>query len=521
MENCGGWSSQSCPKFLHHPSLPTASSYLCSMKQPLLKLCLLLLLTPLFFTACRPDIEGDPDQNRPPETHTVADTIAREGEQRFTSQIEIQWWGDDPDGYITGYLLSLDGGPWIFTESQDTVLTVSIPEGQDTFNFNFRVKAVDNLGQEDPTPAEITYPVQNSAPSISFVYSDASPSRNPVRTYPVLKFTWNANDPDGFANIDHLELYLNDTTATPVIVPPDFTTATLVATDPSAPVSEMEVLVGVQDQPLPDLLQGLRTNDSNRVYIRVVDEVGATSPFIASDPIYVLPVTSDLLLVNAYRTGAQTQEDFYVDNFQQIGITSFDVLNVNLVEDDNYVMLAPDNPTQARMFELWDVIAWFGGDAPSTLPLAQKTLGRFFDADGQIFMATSFSSALEDQATFLEFTPVDSLVNPPQGAQFRLASGAQIDALQPGWPALEADRIVSSARPYFPEGGTVPLYEAEVTVTGGGLPYIWQGQDLVMVKRVEAGRTSFIFSSLELHNLNGQGNIQELFRQIFITEFNL
>ena len=56
-----------------------------------------LILLVAFAAGCKTSFTGDELPNEPPETYTVVDTIIRVGEDRLNSQVEIRWWGDDPD----------------------------------------------------------------------------------------------------------------------------------------------------------------------------------------------------------------------------------------------------------------------------------------------------------------------------------------------------------------------------------------------------------------------------------------
>ncbi|MEX0966223.1 MAG: hypothetical protein WD077_03230 [Bacteroidia bacterium] len=482
---------------------------------------LLILLLIGIFSSCKDDIAGSPTANIPPETYTVADTIVRVGSDRFTSRITVRWWGDDPDGYLAGFEISQDGGPWSFTTRQDSVFLVEIPPGQDTFDFILHVRAIDNDGVQDPTPAIIAYPVKNSAPLVAFQYSGGSPARNPVKTFPVIKYFWEATDPDGFANIDHFELYLNDTTSAPFIIDAVFSSATLKAVNPEAALTDVEVLTGSSLIPEPGTMPGLRTNDSNVLYIRAVDQVGATSPLISSYSIYVKRVVSKVLLVNAYSTNLQQREDFYLNHLGATGISNVDTLRVSEVVAGNYTSLAADNPTQEMIFALFDVLIWFGSEATTSLPMAQRTTDQFFNAGGKMFIATNYSSAIEEQANFLDFTPIDSLVEPPAGSQFRLANDARIIPVLTGWPELKSVQILSSARPFYEAANTTAIYTAEITQSSSSGANIWPGHSTIMAKRPASGQSNFIISSLELHNLDGNGNMQQFFQRLFVDEFGL
>ncbi len=79
----------------------------------------------LIFSACKTSFQGESNPNLPPETFTIADTIIRSGDDRLTSQVHAEWWGNDADGYVSGYEFTFDsiinaGTIWHFTISQDS-----------------------------------------------------------------------------------------------------------------------------------------------------------------------------------------------------------------------------------------------------------------------------------------------------------------------------------------------------------------------------------------------------------------
>src|SRR5215212_2966517 len=150
---------------------------------------------------CKKDFDGSAKENLAPETYVVTDTIVRPGSDRFPSQVEIQWWGSDPDGYITGYEVRINGGAWETTTKQDSLFTLIIPGTSDTFDFSFEVRAIDNKGKTDESPARLFYPVKNTAPTVNFYVPTTTPSRNPDRSFPALRFQWQANDLDGISSL--------------------------------------------------------------------------------------------------------------------------------------------------------------------------------------------------------------------------------------------------------------------------------------------------------------------------------
>ena len=179
-------------------------------------ICLLALVA--FFSACSENLVDNPNPNQPPETFI---SVFTENDLNPTiSRQTINWWGDDPDGIVVGFIYTFDANAadvtewsesnpvagWTFTtERQETfVLTLS---GTDT-TFALRVKAVDDEGAADPTAATQDYAIVNSRPSVEFVLQTDVPET----TFTVANFTWRGSDLDGDDTIAKFQYVLDDTT---------------------------------------------------------------------------------------------------------------------------------------------------------------------------------------------------------------------------------------------------------------------------------------------------------------------
>jgi hypothetical protein len=472
------------------------------------------------FHACKDNISGDMIPNRHPETYTIVDSIIRYGNDRFKSQIEIHWWGDDPDGYVQGYEISFDKMVWIHTQRQDSVFIVKIPEGKDTFDFSFYVRAVDNAGMRDPTPAEILYPVKNSPPTIAFQYPDFVPKRIPKKSFPVLKFSWEAQDPDGVENISHYELFLNDTLQEALIIEAHYSSVIIQADNFNTAIVPATVYKGAVMNQHARMLPNMLLNDTNQLIIRAVDLVGEKSDFAFSNPIFVRKPESKTLLINTYSYSVQQFEDFYTSNMNIAGIHNYEITRLNEIIENTYTELAPDNITQAMIFDLFDVLIWFGKDAAYTLSLAQRTTDNFISKGGKMFIAVELSSSMEPQANYLNFTPIDSLVEPPANKQFILSTDSLLLPVNTAWPQLKASQIINPTRPFYQELASEDVYNARIIEAGTTLE-LWKGKSTLMAMRKNQGQCVFFISSVELHKINGNGNIDLFFRKLFIDEFGL
>jgi len=157
------------------------------------------------------------DRNRPPRTFIVAAPVdsSRSGQDASVSyRIHLYWRGEDPDGYVVGYLWAFDDSSitnFHYTTKTDSVFEVTVNDSADIINgtrlaltskyHTFFIRAVDNLGKPDPNLAvfnRTTYKATTIRPSVQLV--GALPSGIGVDTLSdgaPFKVCWTGSDPDG------------------------------------------------------------------------------------------------------------------------------------------------------------------------------------------------------------------------------------------------------------------------------------------------------------------------------------
>lgn len=478
----------------------------------------LIGLVAVLYPGCKKTgFTGQTAENKAPETHTIIDTIIRTGSDRFNSEVHIRWWGDDPDGYLTGYEFAFDNGPWHFTTLNDSVFILSPPPGLDTVDFTFKVRAIDNDGLVDPTPASVEYPIKNSQPTVAFVPG----TENPTKSFPILRFFWKADDPDGQANLNKFELVWNDTSQTPVEVDINTSGAIFEALSMQSGPTETNIYRNNNDDPENGTIPGFQVGDTNRLYIRVIDNSDASSDWVSSYPVYVQPILSDVLVVNATTTVSGSVEDFYFQQIANQGIALIDTVRYYAKDGADFSERAPDNLTQRKIFAEFNTIIWFSNSASTSLSVAQRTTTDFFDQGGKMLMAIYVSSTFDEQSQFFDFTPVEELVETGD-TTLQMNNGASIDPLETGWPTLSSTAILGVVKPIIVSIGAIPLYEAELLArdSGGGINP-WTGESVVMAKQEVNGQTNFVISTLELQNLDGNTNIDQFFQKVLKDEFGL
>jgi len=511
-----------------------------------------LLAVPFVLAACDAGFSGEPGANLPPETElavraadlteALSDTVAVPGDTlimggdttivdefivdtlRFTSLVEVNWSGTDPDGFIEAYEIRFydardmigDEVGWARTTRRDSLVLLPIPPGSPTANVAFEVRSIDNEGAVDPTPARTVFPVRNTPPTLRIGRAEAPPDT----TWPAASFAFAADDIDGEANLVAIEVALNDTTAGFVRLPAETDFLTLVAEDPRAAETEARLFIGRSGVPSETTLPGFLTDAPNTIYLRAVDAAdfrSETAVYPDPDPDaeetwYVQRVTSPILLANDYRSARNTvvlpyhreildeyagegnYDEWYLAEPFQVGVSSaVDAFSENFPSN-------PD-PTLRLTLEFWDHIYWVSTNVTNrtisnNLPLAANFLDGFFEAGGTLFVNT---------AVRIPTSPEDNLGNnalavlPLAGvfgfgsdseyeefsAYFFLSADAPVTpeaALPTGatLPDLRLARFIENIFSYPIGSDTVPLYSADFTAQLDDNSFVpWPGPDTI------------------------------------------
>jgi len=172
----------------------------------------------LFAAGC--GIKGTMVPNGAPET-----TIFVEGPVDTVNHVvHLRWFGSDPDGHVARFEYRFvypagqepaghDSSAWLSTTRTDSTFAIFAPSGYSMPTFVIR--AIDDDGLADPTPARQTFQFKNDAPTVTLVGNPILPST----TLPVATILWTANDPDGDINLAHYLVWLDADEADAVVVP--------------------------------------------------------------------------------------------------------------------------------------------------------------------------------------------------------------------------------------------------------------------------------------------------------------
>ncbi|MFA6261947.1 MAG: hypothetical protein WC760_10795 [Bacteroidia bacterium] len=498
-----------------------------------------LVLILLLVGSCRKDFEGDAVTTDAPETYMIVDSVKRDTVHFLITTVKAYWWGSAPKGFIKGYEVSTDNmQSWKFTTDQSGTFLLNLPLGVKKGEFPVYVRAIDNRGTVDPTPARMVFPIENSIPRVGL---DASLPM-PDNSFPVIKMNWIASDIDGLGDLDHYDLVWNDTSNGLFALPGTVMDAAISDTSASVSVriegqrnngvfiSGCLVYTGSKITPQPGVMDGLLYNAKNTLFIRAVDKTGNTSAWV-KDSLFVKRPASDIVLVNALYANSALIQNFYTGRLagSMVDRDSLEILRgVNSLSGNSE--LYADALTQKRTFNLFKHILWLTDD-PNTLNTAQLTTADFFNQGGTMFIYAQFGDDFPVNAQVLSFTPAQKLVDPASNptiinGRFRMDNSSSALPVLSGWPALQFNGPITAARPFITNPTSSGIYQYDSLMyavlrvqTSTGSP-VWDGPSTMMSRRVRisAGKADMILSTLPLQYLNGNNNIDSLFKHVFIDE---
>ncbi len=477
----------------------------------------LLLAGAFLLASCDAGFDGNFNENQPPNTFLTVNEINLPDDVRLVSQINISWWGDDPDGYIVGYEFEIGDdtdAPWAFTTRTDSLFVLPIEEGNTDADVRFSVRAVDNEGAVDPDPPSLVFPIRNSPPNIRFRGLETPPDS----TYRVFSFGWEASDPDGDANLNRIEMALNDTTSWQS-VPPDVSFLTVRIDDTVTPATS-QVFLGRALNTSELSFENINLNGDNTFFIRAVDNAGALSPTVSHEW-YIKQQTSRVLVLN----DIQGDSEFavlqqHLDLLRNNGIQQFDIMDISdgVTTGGRRVVLSsafPDrslgSPTINKMLAEWDHIYWVSNNLDRNIGYALELTVQFFEEGGTMFINIPTRDLPADNPLF-QFLPFQRMEILPSGQQsFFLANNSLIEPTEfvDNPPMLQFRRNLLSYYPLIPFGETVPLFEADFKTRAAVTGFIndFDGSKLISATNPDE---SILFFGVDLREFTPDSELDRL-----------
>lgn len=492
----------------------------------IIKLIRALLLLVLV-GSCSDSLSGDFKENQPPSTNLTVESINREGDFRLSSQIQISWFGKDPDGYVIGYEYAINDtseNAWTFTTKTDSIFILPITPGQSQDDVLFKVRAVDNDEARDPIGASLIYPIVNSTPTASLVKTQIPPDT----LFSIASFGWNIGDPDGILNIDRTEIAINDTIngwqEIPFSVEEDGQIFISLEVDNSSiGLKDAQVFIGRgystgqidgQNIIIPNVEVGAR----NTFYVRTIDAAEAISP-IDSVSWYIKEQKSKTLFLNDFSGPSSANvAAYHLNALAASGINpDIWIINDKNVEQEKVQISGAfptsTDPTLNRTLENWDHIYWISNDLDRNIAYAQEITSRFFDNGGSVFVAIPMKSISTSDPLF-NFIPVDSIgvgqFSIPNNSLIIPQQNSLTDTLRVQSPS---SRLIG-VYPIKGVAGSTRLYKADfkrVSFTGALRDY--NGYKDIAIENEDG---NLVFLGLNPQEMDGNNNFNDFIQSVVI-----
>lgn len=451
---------------------------------------------------------GDKFENIPPDTFIVFESINLTGDARLTSNVRLSWYGTDEDGYILGYEISLDNESWNFTTSHDSTFNFDIPAGSDSADITFYLRAVDNDSLRDPDPAFLAVPIKNSPPTAQF--SDAG---LPAVALGAATYEWNYDDPDGRETVTGAFIKINNGDWTPFSRNSQL--FSIVPENPGQPGYQNALLYLGTDNDVHVKLNGFVNNDSNTVYIKVVDRADAESPVDTSQTVFFQQPTSDLLVVGGQ---PNTVRNVYFDILNEV-YPQYDYLNYS----SGSRLPRYWDPTFKLILRNYEKVFFFSGDDLMTnaatnqtgllLGFAAPSISEFTATGGRILISTRFNES-HDLSSVTGVLAIDELVSGPAASE-NMRPDSFLVPRTPSLPELKPQNFVFGMNPFVPSADASEYYKARFN----NHPQ-WPRNTIAAARTGSDGRINEVLFNTELYRFTGDTDkLEQLFDELYNDVF--
>ena len=475
------------------------------------------ILALLIILSCR---KGDLKSNQPPETHLSVSAINLTGDNRLNSEVRLSWFGTDIDGYIKGFEISLDQQNWNYTEVQDSTFIFPLLPGQDTTDIDFYVRAIDNEGLTDATPAYLTVPLKNTPPVAEF-----DNDRGPKDTaFCVSTFYWLATDPDGNETLEKVFLKFNNGNWTEINKNQNLISF-LVDTSVSSGTATAQIYYAKDQSPAPVSIDGLLVNAENQLFIKTVDIAGAESEVDTANSFFLKNKTAGVntLWINGHVNMVAQEYRIFLNNN---GIV-YDFLDYGSNMGANQPIYW--DPTFRITLSLYDKV--FINAPSSTFPNPvtgeNSTLLDYIGPSMQLFntsggksLTTCALSTTSDLTNIAGPFPIESMVSGLGTTRIYKDSLVYTVDQSSVYPDLSPVNTLPGIVPMIKAADSEEFYRAHITrILGGGNSTRHDGV-VASVRRDASNNIKQAFFAIELHNYNkNPSDIEFLIGEILKNEF--
>jgi hypothetical protein len=445
-----------------------------------------ILLFTLFFLYSCTELPTGHVENMPPNTFLSLFPDSTISPQK--TRIKITWWGDDPDGLVTGFRFSFDSTNWTYTIKNDSTFQLTISGNDSTFRF--WVSAIDDKGLVDPTPATNRYPVINSPPDVRFNTGTDIPDT----TFTIASFAWTGTDPDGDNTIKYYHWALNDTSVWHRI--PGTT----------------NILTLRQDS-------GLAVNSDNIFFLKAEDIAGTYSN-IARMPDtgktwYVRQPEGRILVIDDYSLTLPDKNQAY--QFYESVLDTMVHSRLDIKVSGGANIPAIRNPMFIETLKLFQCVIWYSDRTiavtqNANFDLAQETLPFYMASGGKVFFSSGFPDNIPQGINYVDFAPVDSVTVFQQGS---IPEETPVIVIDNNYPLLQAGSPTPSfVRGLYPKPGALIIYK---------MPYNppYDTSKINVCIKDFANNPKIVLMSIALHKMNFAQNAPVFLRRVLNVDFQI
>lgn len=308
-----------------------------------------------------------------PETSVFVQFDPLQGNHDINHLVHLYWSGTDPDGDVVAFDWRFvypgeipDTVLWHHTVNSDSTFAVYTPTGYSTPTFE--VRAIDNSGLVDLSPASQVFAFTNQAPTLTL-----TPRRLTDTTFASVTLRWSAFDPDGDNGKMRFRVWLNGAAnaANPLI------TDKQVFTIPTGAFLEGG-----------HLLSGART-----AFVQPIDDGGQLGALQSTRWYVRSPVPGGdhgrlLLIEDLGRNGSPFEYDSLYTNTasRNLGPNEYSILRLYTTQP----FLSPEDMEQT--FKLFDAVIWYrgpqagAGGVSSVIQSNQDAIARYVDGGGRFML---------------------------------------------------------------------------------------------------------------------------------------
>lgn len=289
--------------------------------------------------------------------------------------VHLYWFGTDPDGFVKGfeYRLLFPNAPadsqWTFTAKYDSVFSILTPAGYAAPTLE--VRAVDDAGLKDPTPARQLFQFSNLPPTVVL----QSRHRMSDTTYGSVTLRWSATDPDGDGTKLRFFVWLDGNESNKDLVAGSSYTI-----------------------PTDRFMQGgLLQTGPRQMFVQAIDDGGMVSAVDSTRWVVRSPGTGGLQANTGRLLLIDDQPSTYTQDY------STDTLYYNTAARNllpgqySLLQLQFTNPFRSladmvQTFRQFDAVVWYIGGASSavtfetTLQTYQAAIGQYLASGGNVYL---------------------------------------------------------------------------------------------------------------------------------------